>query len=82
MMQGVPLEDVDETDSSFLLVTFGLSQQVPLDAVAQVMPLAPPQVVQQAQDLHSLHINGMTSLRDELGQVTGRNANLETVGAP
>ena len=46
------------------------------------MSLAPPQVVEQAQDLHSLHVDGVTSLRNELGQVTGRNANLETVGAP
>ena len=46
------------------------------------MTLAPPQVVQQAQDLHSLHVDGLTSLQDELGQVTGRSANLETVGAP
>jgi len=81
-LKGAALEDMDETDAAFLLVTFGSRQKVSLNAVAQSVAAAAPEVVQQAQDSGSLHVYGVIPLRNELRQATGGSADMEAVSVP
>jgi len=82
LFQSVPLEDMDEADASFRLMTFASHQQITLDAVPQAVTTAAAQVMQHPQDRGQFHIDGVPSLRNERCQAASRGADLETVSIP